>query len=403
MSMFPDYYNFLCKILPPSVFLPSRDEGLTKETVALTLIIEAHRNGLFDLSNELQYKLHPEIKDLSLTVMKHRLSHLVEDAENDPMSKIQPACPYEASWIRNRGNNPGFKAWREKYDETCSSYKGNAKTGSCKSLSTGDPKGTNVRQNPTQFQKGKNITKNSGGSNYNPSEQAESGLNAPIAVSITPNKVLGIIDEVFKLGLEAPRLQRLKLIREQLGKLKNSRPIPLMDVKTNPATITSGALTSHNQSHPGKRDHFLDGQEKSKCMRNDTGGIQAGVKHANQGNTNNQAVIHPNINEESNKVPNKTKFGSTDLRYHREDSRQTESSLDRDGQSRETTVQGGSSQQSQLTDQVAQLEEEIKKVKGNWRCQTCKSWNVSCSKICLICHINQLRAQLGLPKFPRKN
>ena len=159
MSMFPDYYNHLRKTLPWSVFLPQRDEGLAKETVCLTLIIEAHQNGLIDLSNDLQHKLHPELKDLSLTVMKHRLAHLVEDAENDPIAKIKPDCPYEAGWVRNQGNNPGFRAWREQYDETYSAYKGNAKTGGCNNPGSGETKGTNVRQKPNNNQQGKSLTK----------------------------------------------------------------------------------------------------------------------------------------------------------------------------------------------------------------------------------------------------
>ena len=118
-----------------------------------------------------------------------------------------------------------------------------------------------------------------------------------------------------------------------------------MDVFTKPSTITSGALTSQNQSQSGKRDHSLDGQEQLKCRKNDTGGIQAGVKSVNQGTAKHQAEIQPNIGEKNNEVPNKTSFSSTDVCYPGEDSRQNNSSLDRGRQSRETTVQGGSSQQ----------------------------------------------------------
>ena len=99
--MFPNYYEHICKILPPSVFHPKRDEGIAKETVCLALIVDAHHEGLTTLSNDLQNMLHPELKDQSLTVMKHRLIYLVDDANYDPISKIKPVCPYEANWIRN--------------------------------------------------------------------------------------------------------------------------------------------------------------------------------------------------------------------------------------------------------------------------------------------------------------
>ena len=145
--MFPNYYDRLCTVLPWAVFLPKRDDGIAKETVCLALIVDAHRQGLVSLSNQLQDKLHPELRDVSLTVMKHRLQYLIEDAQNDPMSKITPVCPYEANWIRNQGNNPGFKAWREKYDETCSSYKGNSNSDGCDNSGNGS-KGTNVRPTP---------------------------------------------------------------------------------------------------------------------------------------------------------------------------------------------------------------------------------------------------------------
>ena len=128
-------------------------------------------------------------------------------------------------------------------------------------------------------------------------------------------------------------------------------------------------------------------------------GIQAGVKSANQGTASHQAEIPANINEQNNEVPDKTRFGSNDLRYRNVVSRQNDSSLDRGRQSRGSTVQGGSSQQSQPTDQAAHVTEK-QDPKKNWRCLTCGAWNVGCSRGCQMCRIQKLRAQLGLPIAP---
>ena len=175
-----------------------------------------------------------------------------------------------------------------------------------------------------------------------------------------------------------------------------------MDVFKKPSTTTSGALTSSNQSYTGKRDHSLDGQEQEKCRKTDTGGIHAGVKRVNQGTTKHQAEIPPNINESNNEVPNKTRYSGKDIRYSKMDSRQNDSSLDRGRQSGGTTVQGGSSSQSQSSDQAAQSETQSQDIKGNWKCKQCRAWNVGCTHGCQMCHIQKLKAQLGLPNNPGK-
>ena len=60
--------------------------------------------------------------------MEAQLEHLIGLANDQPIVKITPACPYDAYWFRNRGDNPGFKVWRETYDETYSSGQGKNKS-----------------------------------------------------------------------------------------------------------------------------------------------------------------------------------------------------------------------------------------------------------------------------------
>ena len=403
MSIFPDYYNHIRKVLPNSVFMPLHEEGLAKETVCLTLIIEADRNGLIDLSNELKQKLHPELKDTSLLIMKHRLAYLIELAENDPMAKIRPECIYEAQWFRNRSNNQGFKAWREEYDETYSSYKGKNKTGGCTNSETGN--GTKPKTPKTQKGKTYNVNQNFGGNNHNLQGLREPDLDAPVVVNIRPSDVLKMVDEVMKLGFEtSTRQQRLKTARDQLGKLNTYIPVPISGVQNPSSTITSGALTSQNQiqSQSGKRDHSLDGQESSKRRRNNTARIQAGVKSANQGAAKHQAEMPAQIIEKNNPVPLMTNFPSNDVRsrFHRQGDR----SQDRGRQSRGTTGRGGSSQRSQPSDQASHLT-EMQDPRKNWQCLDCGAWNVGCSQGCQMCRIQKLIAQLERAHariFPRR-
>ena len=118
MSIFPNYYDKLCSTLPNSCFNPKLNEGIAKELFCLALIVNAHCEGLSDLSDKLQKLLHPELKDETMPVMEQWLDHLISKANDEPTAKIVPECPFEASWIRDRGDNAGFKVWREQNDVT---------------------------------------------------------------------------------------------------------------------------------------------------------------------------------------------------------------------------------------------------------------------------------------------
>ena len=61
MSLYPRYYDRLRAILPNSVFNPKHDEGITKETVCLGLVIDAHHQGMSNLLENLQNTLHFEL------------------------------------------------------------------------------------------------------------------------------------------------------------------------------------------------------------------------------------------------------------------------------------------------------------------------------------------------------
>ena len=170
--------------------------------------------------------------------MEARLEYLVDDANDQPISKIKPECPYKADWIRNRGDNPCFKALRELYDETYSSYKGKSKTKNHSQSTTrlgaiSKNQGTNQRQ--MQNKQIHNTLKNTGGHTEVSQGQAELDIDTPVAVNIKPTEVLRIFDEVLKLGLEASQLQQVNLVWEQLGKISNQqnpalKPVLLMDV-----------------------------------------------------------------------------------------------------------------------------------------------------------------------------
>ena len=96
MSLYPRYYDRLCDILPNSVFNPKHDEGIMKETICLGLIIEAYNQGMSPLAEDLHNTLHFELKNEELPVMKARLEYLISLANEQPIVKIIPACPYEA-------------------------------------------------------------------------------------------------------------------------------------------------------------------------------------------------------------------------------------------------------------------------------------------------------------------
>ena len=55
--------------------------------------------------------------------MKAILEYLISLANDQPIAKINPECPFEAYWFRNRADTQGFKNWRLKYDDTYSSGK----------------------------------------------------------------------------------------------------------------------------------------------------------------------------------------------------------------------------------------------------------------------------------------
>ena len=163
-----------------------------------------------------------------------------------------------------------------------------------------------------------------------------------------------------------------------------------MDVLKKTSTITSGTLTSSSQSYTGKRDHSLDGQKQDKCQKFDTAGIHADVKRVNQGTTKHQVEIPPNINESNEEVQDKTAFSGKDIRYSKMDFRQNERSQDRGRQSGGAAFQGGSSSQSQPSDQASQSQPQNSRdpsptIKSNWRCKICKAWNVGCTRGCQMC------------------
>ena len=144
----------------------------------------------------LQNSLHIELKNETIPVMEAWLDFLIKEANYQPIVKIKPKCPFKSYWLRNRADNPGFKAWRELYDETYSSGKGKNKTKEVSQNTSGlgaIPKtGTDNVQNHPQIKVTQNQTsKNSGDNIVDPKVHAEFDMDAPVAVNIKPTKVLG--------------------------------------------------------------------------------------------------------------------------------------------------------------------------------------------------------------------
>ena len=94
--VYPKYYNSLHELLPNSVFIPNHNEGFTKETVSLCLIIDAFEQNLHPLVSDLQKTVHFELINEELPVMKARLKYLMDYANEQDLVKIQPECPFEA-------------------------------------------------------------------------------------------------------------------------------------------------------------------------------------------------------------------------------------------------------------------------------------------------------------------
>ena len=82
MSCYPKYYEWLCELLPNSVFIPSYNKGYAKETVSLALIVNAFDQGYHPLADDLQNSFHFQLRDETLTVMKAWLRYLIEYANN---------------------------------------------------------------------------------------------------------------------------------------------------------------------------------------------------------------------------------------------------------------------------------------------------------------------------------
>ena len=315
MSLYPRYYKRLRTILPNSVFNPKLHEGIAKETVCLALIVDAHQEGLTTLSENLQNLLHLELKNESIPVMQARLDYLIAEANDQTIVKITPPCPYKASWIRNRGDNSGFRTWREMYDETLSSHKGKSKIKKVSQNSSGlgaVSKTTGTNQGLTQT---KTTSQNTKGCTDDQQGQAELDFDLPYAVNIKPTEVLRICSEVLKMGLEATTLQRVKLVWEQLKNLSLTNPVhkPALLQSVKSSTIVSRALPSLTPTYYGKRDPSLDDWSNEKRPKIVTDQIQEDECCDHPGIASHQAEIWPKINEPTFKVPEPYIFPSNNI------------------------------------------------------------------------------------------
>ena len=75
----------------------------------MCLIIDAFKQNYYPLVSDLQKTLHYELRNEELPVIKARLKYLVDNVNEQDLAKINPECPFEAYWFRNRGNGQGSR------------------------------------------------------------------------------------------------------------------------------------------------------------------------------------------------------------------------------------------------------------------------------------------------------
>ena len=125
------------------------------------------------------------------------------------MAKVQPECPYEQSWFRNKGNSHGYRVWCYIYDPTFPKKVTKAKSNKIQGsgeptksygaiAKTNHPKPTNTDK-PFLFQKpAVRIT--------HPKVKTEVDDDEPFLINIKPSEALEMSNAVIKLGLEATKL-----------------------------------------------------------------------------------------------------------------------------------------------------------------------------------------------------